>query len=157
LGTLLGWLLGAVVAPYYFDSAVRLPVGLCMAFAIVCVMMFLFTERDVLLITQTSDEIYAALANTNKNVEGDASSSTHEVDPEEIRAKRLDNFAKMYELSSRETGIMVLFAAGRSAEWIASKEVISKNTVRTHLRTVYSKLDVHSRQELLDKLAEFNL
>lgn len=47
---------------------------------------------------------------------------------------------------------MDLFAQGRSANWIADALVISKNTVRSHLRAIYTKLDVHTRQELLDCL-----
>lgn len=59
----------------------------------------------------------------------------------------------VYGLSARELEILDLFAQGRSANWIAEHLTISKNTVRTHLRAIYSKLDVHSRQELLDFLA----
>ena len=50
--------------------------------------------------------------------------------------------------------IMLLFAQGRSANWIAEDLVISKNTVRSHIRSIYTKLDVHSRKELLEKLAQ---
>ena len=59
----------------------------------------------------------------------------------------------VYGLSTRELEILDLFAQGRSAAWIAENLTISKNTVRTHLRAVYAKLDVHSRQELLDFLS----
>lgn len=59
----------------------------------------------------------------------------------------------LYGLSKRELEIMALFAQGRSANWIAESECVSKNTVRTHLRNVYAKLDVHTRQELLDFIA----
>lgn len=57
-----------------------------------------------------------------------------------------------YGLSQRELEVLRLFAQGRSANWIADSLVISKNTVRAHLRAIYTKLDVHSRQELLDFL-----
>lgn len=59
----------------------------------------------------------------------------------------------LYGLSKRELEIMALFAQGRSANWIAENQCVSKNTVRTHLRNVYAKLDVHTRQELLDFIA----
>ncbi len=58
-----------------------------------------------------------------------------------------------FGLSTRELEILDLFAQGRSANWIADSLVISKNTVRAHLRAIYTKLDVHTRQELLDFLA----
>ena len=57
-------------------------------------------------------------------------------------------------ISAREGQIMLLFAQGRSANWIAEDLVISKNTVRSHIRSIYTKLDVHSRKELLEKLAQ---
>lgn len=57
-----------------------------------------------------------------------------------------------YGLSQRELEVLRLFAQGRSANWIADSLIISKNTVRAHLRAIYTKLDVHSRQELLDFL-----
>ena len=56
-------------------------------------------------------------------------------------------------ISAREAQIMSLFAQGRSANWIAEDLIISKNTVRSHIRSIYTKLDVHSRKELLEKLA----
>ena len=54
-----------------------------------------------------------------------------------------------YGLSNREVEVLELFAQGRSANWIADSLVISKNTVRAHLRAIYSKLDVHTRQDLI--------
>lgn len=56
----------------------------------------------------------------------------------------------IYQLSNREAEIIGEYAAGRSARYIADKYVISEHTVKTHLRHAYVKLDVHSRQELLD-------
>lgn len=58
----------------------------------------------------------------------------------------------VYGLSGRELEILDLFSQGRSASWIADFLTISKNTVRSHLRSIYMKLDVHTRQELLDFL-----
>lgn len=57
-----------------------------------------------------------------------------------------------FGVSEREREIMELFAQGRSAVWIAEELFISRNTVRSHLRSVYTKLDVHTRQELIDFL-----
>lgn len=76
-----------------------------------------------------------------KRSAADASPYGHAADP-------------VYGLSKRELEIMALFAQGRSANWIAENQCISKNTVRTHLRSVYAKLDVHTRQELLDFIAK---
>lgn len=65
---------------------------------------------------------------------------------------RLTMLETRFGLSAREVEIMDLFAQGRSANWIADALYISQNTVRSHLRAIYTKLDVHTRQELLDRL-----
>jgi len=61
--------------------------------------------------------------------------------------------AERFGLSSREAEILAFALRGRSSERIAQELVISKSTVDTHLRRIYAKAGVHSRQELLD-LAE---
>ena len=55
-----------------------------------------------------------------------------------------------YELTNREFEVIEEFAAGRSARAIAERFTLSEHTVKTHLRHAYAKMDVHSRQELLD-------
>lgn len=62
----------------------------------------------------------------------------------------LDEIAGRYFLSSREVDILALLVAGRSGPYIADPFCISANTVKTHIRHIYTKLDVHDRQELLD-------
>ena len=63
---------------------------------------------------------------------------------------RCDAIAAEYKLSRRETEVFYLFARGRSSSRIADDLYVSSGTVSTHLRNIYRKLDVHSRQELLD-------
>lgn len=53
-----------------------------------------------------------------------------------------------FGLSARETEVMELIARGRSVADIAEELFISENTVRTHSKHIYTKLDIHSRQEL---------
>ena len=59
-----------------------------------------------------------------------------------------------YGLSMREAEVMELIARGNSMAAIADRLVISENTVRTHAKHIYTKLDIHRRQELLDMLSE---
>ena len=53
-------------------------------------------------------------------------------------------------LTPREAEILALIALGRSAKYIAEELLISYNTTRTHIRHVYEKLNIHSKQELID-------
>ena len=57
-----------------------------------------------------------------------------------------------YDLSTREVDVLELLVVGKDAKAIADELFISFNTVRSHIRRIYVKLDVHSRQELLDKV-----
>lgn len=53
-------------------------------------------------------------------------------------------------LSARETEVFELIVKGRDLPYIADKLVVSKNTVRTHMKNIYTKLGVHSKQEAID-------
>jgi DNA-binding NarL/FixJ family response regulator len=57
--------------------------------------------------------------------------------------------AEQYALTGREGEILFLLARGRTAQHIAASLVVAPTTVKTHQRSIYSKLDVHSQQELL--------
>lgn len=65
-------------------------------------------------------------------------------------SKACSMVAKDAGLSPRETEIFMMLAQGRSQPYIRDALVLSKNTVSTHARHIYSKLEVHSKQELLD-------
>ena len=55
-------------------------------------------------------------------------------------------------LTEREAEILAYLARGRTKAYIADALFVTENTVRSHVRNIYSKLDVHTRQELLDLL-----
>lgn len=57
-------------------------------------------------------------------------------------------------LSARETEVLGYLARGRSQPYIRDALVLSKNTVASHVKHIYQKLNVHSRQELLDLFAD---
>jgi DNA-binding CsgD family transcriptional regulator len=66
--------------------------------------------------------------------------------------KKCEALANQYSLTSREKEVLVLLAKGSSAESIANRLVISPHTAKTHTRNIFAKLNVHSRQTLLDLL-----
>ncbi len=65
-----------------------------------------------------------------------------------------DLLVSTYKLSARESEVLQEFAIGRSARYIAEWHMLSEHTVKTHIRRAYAKMDVHSRQELLDRIDE---
>lgn len=57
--------------------------------------------------------------------------------------------AKKYGLSARETEILELWGTGHTSAFIEEKLFISKNTVKTHLSHIYTKVGVSSKEDLL--------
>ncbi|WP_449315024.1 helix-turn-helix transcriptional regulator [Rubneribacter sp.] len=74
-------------------------------------------------------------------------------DPTQIEG-RMRVLRERFGLSEREAQIASEYCGGRSARRIAEAHVISEHTVKTHLKRVYQKMDIHSRQDLLDQVAE---
>lgn len=58
--------------------------------------------------------------------------------------------AKTHHLSPRESDVFYLLAEGRSTSRIQETLFIAEGTVNTHVRNIYRKLDVHTKQELID-------
>lgn len=58
--------------------------------------------------------------------------------------------ALLHGLSERESEVLELLAKGRSVPYIAEALVISKGTVKTHVRHIYEKIGVHDKQELIN-------
>ena len=50
-------------------------------------------------------------------------------------------------LTPREKDVLLFLAGGNSNQQIAAELNISANTVKTHLRSIYSKLDVSNRTQ----------
>ena len=47
---------------------------------------------------------------------------------------------------------MLLLAQGKTRRAICEELTVSPDTVKTHVRAIYRKLDVHSQQELIDRI-----
>lgn len=62
-----------------------------------------------------------------------------------------------YALSTREAEVMNLLARGHTVSSIAESLFISENTVRTHSKHIYAKMDVHSKFELMECLEQVDL
>lgn len=110
-----------------FDNAT--PVLLAFAgLAALVAYLFLFTSRDFGALAAAVDE------------------------PDYTQAAR-ERIAQTCNLSQRETEVLDLALRGRTNERIAQELFVAKSTADTHLRRIYAKCGVHTRQELID-LAE---
>ncbi|GEM_PF-6754917 len=61
---------------------------------------------------------------------------------------------EMQPLTPREREIAELILSGNNVPAIAKELVISENTVRGHMKNIYQKLGVHSRQQLIDLVSK---
>jgi LuxR family maltose regulon positive regulatory protein len=60
-------------------------------------------------------------------------------------------------ITSRELEVLRLLAADLSAREMAEHLVVSVNTIKTQLKSIYAKLDTHSREEALEKARALKL
>ena len=70
--------------------------------------------------------------------------------PANAVAERCHAVAQRYGLTERETEVLVLLCRGRGKAYIAEALSVSENTVRHHCKNIYAKLQVHTREELMD-------
>lgn len=92
----------------------------------------------------TSKELITALQQTQQ---GGAPMSSN------IARKVVESFQLPHEkeLSERENQILTLLAKGKSYASIADELYLSVNTIKTHTRNIYEKLQVNSKKEIIEK------
>ncbi len=59
--------------------------------------------------------------------------------------------SRHYNLTEQETRVLQLLVAGKSYKMIAGHLILSLETVKTHIRNIYTKLHVHSSTEAVSK------
>ena len=101
---------------------------------------FMFSDRDNALVFEPEGELDV------ETCEPDAKK------PAQTKDERIAAVAEKFGLTARETEVFTLWATGHGAKSIEEKLVLSSATVRTHIRHIYEKLDVHSRAELIELL-----
>ncbi len=90
---------------------------------------------------------HVELAVTAFDADPVAEALSAEVDQAELAADR-------FGLSARERDVLRLLAEGRTSARIQEELCIAAGTVNYHTRNIYSKMGVHSRQELIDLVHE---
>ena len=62
----------------------------------------------------------------------------------------IELLAQTYGMTEREREVFELLVHGRSVTYIMESLYISRNTVNSHVKHIYQKLGVHSKQQMLD-------
>lgn len=63
---------------------------------------------------------------------------------------RCEKLAECYQLTPRERDILSLLCKGHTIKAIYERLIVSENTIKSHIKNIYLKLDTHSRQELIE-------
>ena len=81
-------------------------------------------------------------------------SPTHEADsPSSLSQQKV----LLEQLSDRELQVLRLLNSSLSAAEIADELYIAVSTTRTHIKSIYQKLDVHSRLEAVERARDLGL
>lgn len=80
-------------------------------------------------------------------------SSADPAPEEEPLEERLGRLSLVDQLTAREVEVVELALKGNSVAAVARKLFISENTARSHFKSIYRKLGIHSKQELIDLLS----
>ncbi|CVH78397.1 transcriptional regulator MalT [Coriobacteriaceae bacterium CHKCI002] len=164
LGSLVGLVVGQCYPSFGLEGSQSFVIGLVLAFLLVAASMLIFRESDVRTITNASWLSEEMLASPNYRVEqcGLSNPSPEEGAPADadkeprpsrasegsgLRRLSSEEFAADHNLTSREREVFDLMLRGRDAKSIGEALVISDNTAKAHIRSIYAKTGVHTRQE----------
>ncbi|MDO5154449.1 MAG: helix-turn-helix transcriptional regulator [Eubacteriales bacterium] len=82
----------------------------------------------------------------------DKSSRIEMVDGNEFFASPVEKYRVMYNLTKRESEVLMLLLEDVSTTQMCDELIISLNTLKKHIANLYKKMDVGSRVQLLQKI-----
>ena len=69
--------------------------------------------------------------------------------------KNAEQMGKQFLLSDREVEVLTLYALGWTQKRVAEELYISPSTAHAHIKRIYAKTGLHSRQEILDFMDQY--
>lgn len=159
LAQLTGTLFGFFRAEYLQPGDIALTaVALAALYAVFTISTFLFKDRRF---KDGSDRADASAEDSFAASSLDVSSTSREqaaaLSAELLREAALDarcaHIAERAAFTPREREVFALVARGKTNAAVAEELVVSENTVKFHLKSIYQKLGIHSKAEVM-KLIE---
>ena len=135
MGVLLGGMLGSVITASDAKSFNSSILALVVVFIILIILPLLHKYLSTLL----KNHVFLA--------------ALYEMAPIK-QEEAIDNFTMTGLLTEREKEISALLLKGRTYRMIANELYLSENTVKTHIKNIYSKLNVQSKAELVNLLMQ---
>lgn len=135
--------------------------------AIVLIILYFFKQKNTALLKgqlALIDERNTRLKNLNEKFKDELNRTQISLDEKEELLSNVFSQSKdtalppeLLTLSTRETEVLAYLALGWSDDQLAEKLFISKSTIKTHLRRIYSKLLVRGRAEAVAIAHKYNL
>lgn len=140
LGSFIGLLFRDISTQLSGYSAILSPIPLC-------VIAFLFLAYIVIM---RNAFLFDDLAERIRPVGAIENLTDADCTKTALPRKELDDYLKeFYLLTAREIEVYELLRLGRDCNFVQKELLISRNTVRSHIRSIYTKLDIHSHQDLI--------
>ncbi|MCI9495680.1 MAG: helix-turn-helix transcriptional regulator [Adlercreutzia mucosicola] len=99
--------------------------------------------------------VFALFAKENRIAEGGwegVRPAAEASDEASFAEQRYEGAAAVFSLSPRETEVFYLLLRGRSRAHIAKELVVTEETVKSHIKAIYQKAGVHTKQDLIDRV-----
>jgi DNA-binding CsgD family transcriptional regulator len=144
-GVVIGFLLASAFAFFPIFVELRTALTVTIGYFVVIAEMLLLNENSALWL----------LIRFNKNPQtGEGGSGpTATLGGPAIDFENYNHWIESFNLTEREAEILRYLLMGRSTSRMAQILMISENTVNSHIQHIYRKLDIHNRQELLDRFS----
>ncbi|MCL2889459.1 MAG: helix-turn-helix transcriptional regulator, partial [Eggerthellaceae bacterium] len=141
----ISWIFSYVTTPRLFS--LELTAALTAANMIVPAVAFVLIAATTLILAAITRKRF-----TGQTLLDEALGSPHFVVPLIVPL----NKAKAFKLTRRETEVIELFAQGYTLKKAAADLYISTSTAQSHIKNAYRKLNVHSKDELIAMIEEWN-
>lgn len=137
----LGVLFGGVIGNVIFSVNGQSQAPSLIALAVVCIILVMLPPLHKCLTDVLKNHIYL--------------SAVSEL-PDQDQSFLVNDYAFMEKLTERESEIIALLIKGKTYRMIAGELHVSENTVKTHVKNIYSKAGVQSRTELINSIFDIH-
>ncbi len=149
---LIGMAAGQATHQLFGSSKLVLAVALLLMVGICVVLALLIGRR--LLDGRNADHLRSPLPPSNSNDQS-ASKGAPLCDTSAGLEAACAALGERFNLTAREGEILAMLAHGRNVPFIAEALALSSHTVRGYVKSLYARLGVHSRQELIDLVEQW--
>jgi len=135
----LGVLIGGIIGNVVFAAETQILNASLLAMSVICIsLVFLPILHKQLSLILSNHAYLTTISVTTKK--------------EQVNA--VESFVNLGNLTDRESEIALLLLKGNTYRMIAGELHISENTVKTHIKKIYSKFNIQSRTELINIMIE---